>query len=54
MTAKRKSEEPVYESSRVKGLADGQFAVMGTIEGEATEVVVSTHATVDLAIKALS
>lgn len=54
MATKRKSDEPVYESTRVKGLADGEFAVMGTIEGEATEVVVSTHPTVDEAIKALS
>lgn len=51
--AKRKSEdEAVYESTRVRATVAGEFEVVGSIDG-ATEVVISTHPTVDEAIKAL-
>lgn len=51
--AKRKNEdEAVYVDSRVRATADGEFEVVGHVEGATKEVVLSTHSTVDEAIKA--
>lgn len=52
MTKRKSEDEVVYESTRVRATDAGEFEVVGHVDDSTEEVVISTHSTIDEAIKA--